>query len=141
MDAIFHVVRTFADDLIAHVEGDVEAIRDIEIIHEELRLKDIEFITKQLDAAKKALRGNESDKNKKFELETIQKAYEWLTEQKKDIRHGDWNNKEVRRSNVNQGIKAAGQQDNKTRRNREAEKMLKLLFLSNFLYSFSRSKY
>lgn len=31
-----------------HVEGDVNPVRDLEIISEELRLKDMEYLTKRL---------------------------------------------------------------------------------------------
>ena len=36
-DGIFHMVRIFDEEEIAHVEGNVDPIRDIEIIHNELR--------------------------------------------------------------------------------------------------------
>ncbi|KAM0683774.1 hypothetical protein MDAP_001351 [Mitosporidium daphniae] len=88
------MVRTFADDSIEHVEGDVNPIRDMEIIHDELRLKDVEFLTKQLEIAKKNLRGHEQDKIKKLECDTIAKALETVTSQK-DIREIAWNNKEI----------------------------------------------
>lgn len=39
VDAIFHMVRAFDSTEITHVEGDVDPIRDMTIIHEELRLK------------------------------------------------------------------------------------------------------
>jgi obg-like ATPase 1 len=42
VDAIFHVVRAFDQADVVHVEGEVDPIRDMEIIHEELRLKDEE---------------------------------------------------------------------------------------------------
>merc|ERR1712110_662944 len=45
-DAIFHCVRAFSDEDIVHVEGDVDPSRDLEIIHNELRLKDLEMINK-----------------------------------------------------------------------------------------------
>ena len=88
------MVRTFTDESIEHVEGDVDPIRDMEIIHEELRLKDVEFLTKQLEIAKKNLRGHEQDKIKVLEYDTIAKALEAVTS-KKDIREIAWNNKEV----------------------------------------------
>ena len=31
-----------------HVEGEVDPVRDLEIIHEELRLKDEQYIAKQM---------------------------------------------------------------------------------------------
>lgn len=89
------MIRAFPKQDVVHVEGEVDPIRDIEIIKEELRLKDAELLTKTLDQAKKALRCSENDKNKKFELETIQKLHDWVVEAKEDVRHGDWNAKEI----------------------------------------------
>lgn len=40
VDGIFHLVRAFEDSDVTHVEGDLDPVRDIQIIHEELRLKD-----------------------------------------------------------------------------------------------------
>ena len=72
MDGIFQVVRAFDDDEVIHVEGDVNPLRDMEIIQTELRLKDIEWVEKALDALKKTTRslGNTSlaDKAKKEEI-------------------------------------------------------------------------
>ena len=43
-----------------HVEGDVNPVRDIEIIHEELRLKDLEYLNKRLAELEKVfVRGGE----------------------------------------------------------------------------------
>ncbi len=57
-DAIFHMTRVlllllfvltcagaFEDEDVIHVEGDVNPVRDLEIIHNELRLKDLEAVT------------------------------------------------------------------------------------------------
>ncbi len=95
VDGIFHVVRAFADEDVTHVEGDINPIRDLEIIVEELRLKDAEFLTKGLEAAKKALRGHENDKERAFTVTTMQKLYDWVVEGGKQVRFGDWNAKEV----------------------------------------------
>ena len=48
-DAIVHVVRCFADPNVTHVEGDIDPVRDIEIINTELCLADIETVEKRLD--------------------------------------------------------------------------------------------
>lgn len=47
-DAIFHMLRLFKDEDITHVEGEVDPVRDIQIINDELRLKDIALIEKPL---------------------------------------------------------------------------------------------
>ena len=41
---IFIFAGVFEDEDVTHVEGDVDPIRDLEIIHEELRKKDEEYI-------------------------------------------------------------------------------------------------
>jgi obg-like ATPase 1 len=72
VDGIFQVVRAFDDAEVIHVEGDVDPLRDMEIIQNELRLKDIEWVQKQLDGLKKTGRslGSNSlaDKARKEEI-------------------------------------------------------------------------
>ncbi len=46
VDAILHVVRCFSDPNVAHVAGDVDPIRDIEIVEAELLLKDYETMSR-----------------------------------------------------------------------------------------------
>jgi len=97
VDAIFQVVRSFDDAEIIHVEGDVNPVRDLDIISEELRIKDIEFVEKALDASKKnTRRGGQSLEMKKMKEEeaTIEKILAWLQDGK-DVRKGDWSPKEV----------------------------------------------
>ena len=66
------MVRAFDDADVIHVEGDVNPIRDMEIISTELRLKDIEWVQKHLEGLKKTGRalGSTSlvDKAKKEEI-------------------------------------------------------------------------
>lgn len=95
VDGIFHVVRAFVSEEVTHVEGDVDPLRDLDIIVEELRLKDAEFLGKSLEAAKKALRGHESDKQKQFEVATLQRLHDWVVVEGRQVRHGDWSAKEV----------------------------------------------
>ncbi|KAM5512815.1 hypothetical protein FOXYSP1_07615 [Fusarium oxysporum f. sp. phaseoli] len=92
VDAIFQVVRCFDDAEIIHIEGDVNPTRDLDIISEELRLKDIEFVEKALENQKKKTRmGGQSleQKKAKQEQETIEKILDWLN-QGKDVRKGTW---------------------------------------------------
>jgi len=81
------------------VEGDVDPMRDMEIIQNELRLKDIEWVQKQIETLKKTGRslGNSSlaDKARKEEIATVEKVLKCLGEDKKDVRKGDWTNKEI----------------------------------------------
>lgn len=65
-------MRAFDDAEVIHVEGDVDPLRDMEIISTELRLKDIEWVEKHLDGLKKSGRGlsntSLADKAKKEEI-------------------------------------------------------------------------
>ena len=67
---------TFEDKEITHVEGEVDPVRDLDIINEELRLKDEEAFNKVYDElAKKYERG---EKKLKAEYVSSQLAYLWL---------------------------------------------------------------
>jgi GTP-binding protein YchF len=48
-DAICHVVRCFENDDVVHVAGRVDPLADIEVIHTELALADLETVEKALD--------------------------------------------------------------------------------------------
>lgn len=97
VDAIFQVVRCFDDAEIIHVEGDVDPVRDLTIISEELRIKDIEFVEKALENLKKQTRrGGQSLEMKKLREEeaTVEKILAWLQDGK-DVRKENWGPKEV----------------------------------------------
>ncbi|KAK4192830.1 Obg-like ATPase [Podospora australis] len=97
VDAIFQVVRCFDDAEIIHVEGDVNPTRDLDIISEELRLKDIEFVEKALENQKKKTRqGGQSLQMKQWKEEeaTIEKVLAFLKDGK-EVRKGNWGPKEI----------------------------------------------
>jgi obg-like ATPase 1 len=99
VDGIFHMVRAFSDPDVIHVEGEIDPVRDMEIIHEELRLKDIEFLNKQLEqlnkvAGRSSGASSLADKAKKEELDTVRKLLA-VVEDGKDVRKCDWSAKEV----------------------------------------------
>lgn len=80
-DAIFHVIRAFSDEDIVHVEGDVDPSRDLTIIHDELRLKDLEYLGKNVELLERAVtRGN--DKSKKPEYDCLKKVEDALKDGK-----------------------------------------------------------
>ena len=53
VDAICEVVRCFKDSNITHVEGDIDPIRDIEIIDLELIISDLDIVNNRLDKIEK----------------------------------------------------------------------------------------
>lgn len=99
VDGIFHVLRAFEDPDVTHVEDRVDPVADLEIIHGELRAKDLERISAQL--AELEARGKRTmSKELKEEIEIAQKVKAWI-EGENDVRFGDWNNKEVDFLNAN----------------------------------------
>lgn len=60
VDAILHVVRCFEDDNVVHVEGSVGAARDIETIHLELILADIDTMEKRIQKLEKQAKADKS---------------------------------------------------------------------------------
>jgi len=57
-DGIYHVVRAFEDEDIAHTEISVDPIRDMEIINEELVLKDLEYVQNRMEDLEKTIKRN-----------------------------------------------------------------------------------
>jgi len=53
-DAIIHVARCFEDENVTHVDGSLDALRDVETIDTELALADIETLERRLSRARKA---------------------------------------------------------------------------------------
>lgn len=97
VDAIYQVVRCFDDAEIIHIEGDVDPVRDLQIINDELRIKDIEFAKKHLEGVEKVVkRGGQSleVKNKKEEAITVQKIID-LLESGQRVYNQKWTPKEV----------------------------------------------
>jgi len=95
-DAIFHMLRVFSDKDVTHVEGEVDPVRDIQIINDELRLKDLAKIEKPIADLKKLVDrgGTCATKEMKFEYEVLCKVNAAL-EEGKHVRFLDWNDKEV----------------------------------------------
>lgn len=73
-DLIIHVVRCFEDENVAHVEGQIDPIRDIHIIEDELILKDLETIEKRLHNLAKEVKGG--DRLAKTHHEVIERLKE-----------------------------------------------------------------
>ena len=61
-DAICQVVRAFADDDVVHVAGQVDPADDIEVIHTELMLADLQTLEKALPRLDKEVKGKRTDK-------------------------------------------------------------------------------
>ena len=74
-DAIAHVVRCFEDGNVVHVNNKVDPISDIEVIHTELALADMQSIEKAIHRFGKGARAGEKESLKMVPLlERVQKA-------------------------------------------------------------------
>ncbi|MEM1325189.1 MAG: redox-regulated ATPase YchF [Bacteroidota bacterium] len=82
VDAIIHVVRCFEDGNVVHVDGDVNPVRDKEVIDTELLLKDLETVEKRSEKYKKQAKSGKKEDQKmalvcdeiKSHLESMQPA-------------------------------------------------------------------
>jgi len=105
VDGIFHVCRAFDDADVVHVEDRVDPVEDLEIIHSELRAKDMERCKNFIEALLKSNRSGTMKKEQKEELAAAEKVLAWL-EEGKDIRFGDWSVIEIEFLNNQQYITA-----------------------------------
>ena len=79
VDAIIHVVRCFENDDIIHVDGSINALRDIETINLELIFSDIEMVERRIDRSTKAMKG---DKSLAKEVDFLKRLKAWLEDGK-----------------------------------------------------------
>ena len=74
-DALLYVVRCFADDDVVHVEGGLDPVRDIELIHTELILADMQSLEKRMDRIGRQAR---ADKEFRKEAEAMERLAKHL---------------------------------------------------------------
>jgi len=60
-DAIIHVLRCFEDENVIHVDGNVNPVRDKEVIDTELQLKDLESVEKKLSRVEKLAKSGDRE--------------------------------------------------------------------------------
>ena len=75
VDAIVHVVRCFDDDNVVHVDGNVNPVRDKEIIDFELGLKDLETVEKRMDKVARAAKAGNKEELRNLEILTAVKKH------------------------------------------------------------------
>ncbi|WP_094554343.1 redox-regulated ATPase YchF [Synechococcus sp. 1G10] len=76
VDAIVHVVRCFEDDDVIHVSGEVDPVRDAEVINLELGLADLGQIEKRRERLKKQARTSKEAQAEDAALARIQAELE-----------------------------------------------------------------
>ena len=67
-DAIIHVLRCFEDGNVVHVDGNVNPVRDKDVIDMELQLKDLETLQKRADKIRKQAQVGDKDSKKLFDI-------------------------------------------------------------------------
>jgi GTP-binding protein YchF len=91
-DAILHVLRCFDDENIVHVDGQVNPIRDKEIIDTELQIKDLETVDARITKVQKQAQTG-GDKQAKLMYDVLVKFKEAL-EQGKNARSVSFDTKD-----------------------------------------------
>lgn len=79
VDAVAQVVRCFRAADVTHVAGEIDPLRDVEIINTELCLADLETVEKRQERAGRALKGG-ADKRARAEAALLEKLHAALGE-------------------------------------------------------------
>lgn len=95
VDGIFHVIRCFKDDAVAHVEDSVDPIRDHSIISKELRAKDLADAKKRREILQREIKAKSNDKALKVYDSALQKLLTGL-EEGKEARYIDFTLDEIK---------------------------------------------
>jgi len=93
VDGIYHVVRAFDNPDIIHEEGDVDPIRDMEIIYGELIAKDVQHLKTIMDDLDKVIKRTNA-KVARDEMDVMQRV-EALFKDSKCVKDGDWSAKDI----------------------------------------------
>ncbi|MGQ9843489.1 MAG: redox-regulated ATPase YchF [Spirochaetota bacterium] len=80
VDAIVHVVRCFTDSDVVHVEGEIQPLRDIEIINTELLLADMDVLLRAKEKIEK--KAKSGDKENAIKLEVINRLFHSINQGK-----------------------------------------------------------
>ncbi len=74
-DALIHVLRCFDDENLAHVEGSVDPVRDLEIVDFELQVRDLDLIERKISRLEKLVKAGDKDAKKGIEVLNKYKAH------------------------------------------------------------------
>ena len=94
VDGIYHMCRAFESDEVVHVDGDIDPVRDLETVHDELRKKDLQWVSNNIEKKEKNVERGIGGKDAKAEFDVLVRAKEHL-EAGHDIRYGEWSQTDV----------------------------------------------
>jgi GTP-binding protein YchF len=69
-DALIHVLRCFDDELLPHIEGSVDPVRDLETVDLELQVKDLESVEKKIQRLERAAKVGDKEARNGLEVLT-----------------------------------------------------------------------
>mmetsp|Transcript_13743 Transcript_13743/g.24099 ORF Transcript_13743/g.24099 Transcript_13743/m.24099 type:complete len:393 (+) Transcript_13743:85-1263(+) len=102
VDGLFHVCRAFDDPDVIHVEDRVDPVADLDIIHAELRLKDLAHVQSVMDALdKQKVRASGPVLKILNEEYDLAERLKTMLEAGTDVRFGEWSVKDIETMNVN----------------------------------------
>jgi GTP-binding protein YchF len=67
-DALIHVLRCFDDENLAHVEGSIDPVRDIEIVDFELQVRDLDLVQRKIQRMEKLVKIGDKDAKRTLEI-------------------------------------------------------------------------
>jgi hypothetical protein len=67
-DAIIHILRCFEDENVTHVDGDIDPVRDKEVVDAELKLKDLETVENRMQKVEKQAKSGEKEAKKLLDI-------------------------------------------------------------------------
>jgi hypothetical protein len=68
VDALAHIVRCFEDENVSHVAGELDPLRDVRLVTEELILKDLEWVENRLHKTQAAARAGDNQARKELAM-------------------------------------------------------------------------
>jgi len=74
-EALIHVLRCFDDDNLAHIEGSIDPIRDMEIVDFELQVRDLDLVERKIVRMEKLIKSGDKDAKKGIEVLTKYKDH------------------------------------------------------------------
>ncbi|MBK7174197.1 MAG: redox-regulated ATPase YchF [Bacteroidales bacterium] len=74
-DALIHVIRCFDSDTIPHIEGNVNPVRDKEIVDLELCIRDLGMVERKIQRTEKLIKAGDKDARKTMEVLQVYKAH------------------------------------------------------------------
>ncbi|KAI8071439.1 GTP-binding protein YchF [Gongronella butleri] len=89
VDGLYHVVRAFENDDITHVENTVDPVRDMEIIEDELQIKDEETIEREIGTLARSSKHKAAGTEIKDRLKVVEAVGDYLAKGK-NVRNGIW---------------------------------------------------